>query len=74
MKIVIFGIEPWERQAFESLEDAHEIFYESGRLNEAAAGHFSDADIVSTLYSRVSRAGSVGALFSLFICASFSRR
>ena len=56
MKIVIFEIEPWERQAFESLEGAHDLAYESGRLNETKAGHFSDADIISTfIHSSLTR-------------------
>lgn len=56
MKIAIFEIEPWERQAFEGLEGAHELAYESGRLTESNAGDFIDADIVSTfIHSRLTQ-------------------
>ena len=56
MKIVIFEIEPWERQAFEVLEGVYELAFESGRLSQTNAEHFSDADIVSTfIHSRLTQ-------------------
>jgi D-lactate dehydrogenase len=48
MKIVIFEIEPWERQAFEGLEGEHELVYESGQMNATMAERYADADIIST--------------------------
>ncbi|MEX0746070.1 MAG: hydroxyacid dehydrogenase [Phycisphaeraceae bacterium] len=56
MKIAIFEIEPWERQAFEGLEGEHDLVYENGRLDDSNVGKFADADIVSTfIHSSLSR-------------------
>lgn len=56
MKIAIFEIEPWERQAFEGLEGEHDLVYESGRLNRDKAQLHGDADIVSTfIHSSLNR-------------------
>lgn len=56
MKIVIFEIEPWERQAFEGLEVEHDLVYENGRLNRDKAQLLADADIVSTfIHSSLNR-------------------
>jgi len=52
MKIVIFEIEPWEREAFADLKDDHEVIFESSKLSAESAGKHSDADIISTfIYS-----------------------
>ena len=48
MKIAIFEIEPWERQAFEGLEGAHDLVYENGPMDSRMAEQYDDADIVST--------------------------
>lgn len=56
MKIVIFELEPWERQAFEDLQAGHDLVYESGRLDSAMAQQYADAEIVSTfIYSSLDR-------------------
>jgi len=46
MKIVIFQIEPWGRQAFEGPEGEHEFVYESGQMNATMAARYVDADII----------------------------
>jgi D-lactate dehydrogenase len=52
MKIVVFEIEPWERQAFESLTKEHEVVYEAGKLSDETARRCADAEIISTfIYS-----------------------
>lgn len=52
MKIVIFEIEPWERGAFDDLQDKHDVTYEDGRLNIETAQQHADAEIISTfIYS-----------------------
>lgn len=56
MKIVIFEIEAWEREAFEGLESEHDLIYENGRLNDQTIGQLADADIVSTfIHSSLTR-------------------
>lgn len=56
MKIVIFDVEPWECETFESLGENHEIVFEDGELDAAAADRHSDADIISAfIYSDFSR-------------------
>lgn len=56
MKIVIFEIEPWERQAFESLREEHELVYENGRLDSETALRHAEAEIISTfIYSSLDR-------------------
>jgi D-lactate dehydrogenase len=52
MKIVIFEIEPWERQAFEGLQNRHE----GTGLNGETAEQYADAEIMSTfIYSYLDR-------------------
>lgn len=63
MKTVILEFEPWEREAFEALEGAYELAYESARLNQAKAGHFSTADTVS-IFIRSSLVREVSEHFS----------
>jgi D-lactate dehydrogenase len=48
MKIVIFEIEPWEREAFEDLQIEHDIVFESSKLNAETALKHPDAEIIST--------------------------
>lgn len=56
MKIAIFEIEDWEREAVSGLGDEHEIVYRRERLTERTAGEAADADIVSTfIYSDLGR-------------------
>lgn len=55
MKIVIFSVEDWERQAFEDLSDEHDVILESDPLFEETAERYSDADVISVfMYSQVS--------------------
>src|SRR5689334_19368769 len=56
MKVVIFEIESWERQAFDRLQSQHEIQYESAKLDSETAEQYSDAEIISTfIYSSLDR-------------------
>jgi D-lactate dehydrogenase len=57
VKIAIFEIEGWEREAVASLGDEHEVVYRDDRLTERTAAEVADADIVSTfIYSDLGRA------------------
>ena len=52
MKIVAYELEPWEREAFEELEDDHELVYVPEPLEAENASDHADADVVSTfIYS-----------------------
>jgi D-lactate dehydrogenase len=52
MKIAIFEIESWERQAFESLRGGHDVVFENGKLDARSAAPHADAEIISTfIYS-----------------------
>lgn len=52
MKLAVFEIEEWEREAFEKLAADHEIRFLSEPLTAENADSYSDADIVSTfIYS-----------------------
>lgn len=56
MKIAAFEIEKWERQAFEPLQDDHELAFIPEPLTEDTAAEHSDAEIVSTfIYSDLKR-------------------
>jgi D-lactate dehydrogenase len=51
VKIVVYEMEQWERQAFERLTD-HDVVFEDGRLTVESAARHQDADIVSVfIYS-----------------------
>lgn len=54
MKIVLFEIEAWERNAFSELEDrGHEIVFEKRPLDADTAAEHSDAEIISAfIYSK----------------------
>lgn len=57
MKIVFFEIEPWERRAFDDLQQDHDLIYEGGGLNGEAASRYADADIISPfVYSKLDSA------------------
>ncbi len=57
MKIVIFDIEDWEREVFESLRTEHELVLEAKPLSLSNAATYHDADIVSGfIYSKFSEA------------------
>lgn len=52
MKIVIFEVEDWEREAFEGFESNHDVVYVAESLGKDNAPDHSDADIISTfIYS-----------------------
>jgi D-lactate dehydrogenase len=56
VKIAIFEVEHWERQAFAALQDEHELVFSEGRLRRDALGEAADADVVSTfIYSTLDR-------------------
>lgn len=48
MKIVIYEIEPWEREAFEDLQAEHDVVFESSTLSTETALKHPDAEIIST--------------------------
>jgi lactate dehydrogenase-like 2-hydroxyacid dehydrogenase len=55
MKIIVFEVEDWERQAFESLQAEHQIEFVAGPLTPENAGTYSDAEAVSPfIYSDLS--------------------
>jgi D-lactate dehydrogenase len=47
MKIIIFEVEDWERQAFESLQGEHRIEFVAGLLNRENAESYADSEAVS---------------------------
>lgn len=56
MKMVIFELEDWEREAFGRLREEHEVVLLSKPLTRDSAAEHSDADVVSTfIYSRLDR-------------------
>jgi D-lactate dehydrogenase len=56
MKITIFELEEWERQAFEKLCRQHDVTLLSSPLSAENANHHADAEAVSTfIYSRLNR-------------------
>ncbi len=57
MRIVIFELEDWEREAFRGLDDEHDLVLLSEPLAPESAADHADADVVSTfIYSQLSRA------------------
>lgn len=55
MKVVIFDVETWEREGFETLEDKHEVCLVAEPLDESNASEYADAEIVSGfIYSEFS--------------------
>lgn len=56
MRIVIFEVEPWERETFGSLEDGHEALLVEDPLDISAVERYRDADVISTfIYSKLGR-------------------
>jgi D-lactate dehydrogenase len=47
MKIVVFEVEQWERPAFDSLRDSHEVIFENRPLTASNIAQYTDAEIVS---------------------------
>ena len=72
MKIAIFEIEPWERQAFGDLEGDHDLIYENGQLNDSNVEKFADADIVSTFIHSSLTAEVLGQFSRLKLIATRS--
>lgn len=55
MKIVAFELEDWEREAFESLQEQHDVVFAHERLTADNVDQYSDAEIVSPfIYSDLS--------------------
>ncbi|MBE0477363.1 MAG: hydroxyacid dehydrogenase [Coriobacteriia bacterium] len=49
MRIVLFEVEPWEREVFEPLRDAgHDVAFVAEPLGARNAGQFEDAEVLST--------------------------
>ncbi|MCR9098286.1 MAG: hydroxyacid dehydrogenase, partial [bacterium] len=56
MKIVVFDVEPWECETFESLKQDHEVVFVDGPLDAGSAEEHSDAEVISAfIYSDHSR-------------------
>lgn len=56
MKIVVFEIEEWERGAFESLSQDHELEFHYDELEPDNAHQYADADVISVfIYSDAGR-------------------
>lgn len=55
MKIAVFQVEPWEREAFERLGDEHKVVLTGGPLTRENAEEFADAQVISAfIYSELS--------------------
>lgn len=56
MKIAVFEVEDWERNAFQSLQDRHQLVFNSDTLTARNVVDYTDADIISTfIYSDLSK-------------------
>jgi D-lactate dehydrogenase len=56
MKIAVFEVEPWEREAFESLAKDHDVAFDERELSPNVAEDHADAEIISAfIYSAMSR-------------------
>lgn len=56
MKIAVFEVEPWEREAFESLSNDHDVAFDERELDPEVAGDHTDAEVISAfIYSKMSR-------------------
>lgn len=54
MKIAIFEVEDWEREAFASLQNENDVVFEPGKLSRNNVEDYKDSDIVSTfIYSKL---------------------
>lgn len=72
MNIVIFDLEDWEREAFETLGEQHDLTLTSGSLTAENAERYAEAEVISTfVYSDLS-AGTLGALDRLKLIATRS--
>lgn len=48
VKIVIFELEDWEREAFSHLTDEHDVALRSAPLSKETAGEHAGAEVIST--------------------------
>lgn len=56
MKIALFEVEDWEREAFAELEADHEVQFHHEELDEDTIRDAADADVISTfIYSKLNR-------------------
>ncbi len=57
MQIAVFEVEPWERNAFESLSEHHDVNFIERPLKANGAGEFTEAEVLSPfIYSDLSTA------------------
>lgn len=56
MKIAVFEVEDWERDAFQPLQGEHDVVFLNEPLNAVNAGRYADAEVISTfIYSNLNR-------------------
>jgi len=56
MKIVVFEVEDWEQEIFDSLKEDHEIEFVAEKLSDENTSAHADAEIISTfIYSNLSK-------------------
>ncbi|TVQ35384.1 MAG: hydroxyacid dehydrogenase [Geminicoccaceae bacterium] len=72
MKIVVFELEPWEREAFRPLEQAHEVVFVEAPLDETRVADHADADIVSVFIHSKLTADVIRALERVRLVATRS--
>jgi D-lactate dehydrogenase len=72
MKIVIYEVEEWEREAFGRLEDEHEVVYHEEPLTIENAADHADADAISTFIYSTCQAEALEAFDDLSLIATRS--
>ena len=72
MKIVLFDIEEWEKQTFDSLAGDHEVVFVEQSLTEENAPDYADAEIISVFVKSQVNAGVLEALPDLKAIATRS--
>lgn len=56
MKITVFEVEPWERNAFKRLKEDHDVTFVNENLTSENVTKYSDADILSVfIYSKLDK-------------------
>lgn len=72
MKLAVFEVEEWEREAFERLDSGHEIRFLKEPLTSDNASRYSDAEVISTfIYSDLGQE-TLSQLHSLKLIATRS--
>ena len=72
MKIVLFDIEEWEKQTFDSLSGDHEVVFVEQPLTEENASDYADAEIISVFVKSQVTAEALEALPDLKAIATRS--